>query len=167
MAHESADSDTTVGSPEKSSETEQAPPNRGEEPAASRRPNLFRTLSHRWFFSTERRYQMFQTIVGGTIANLIAAGIIASIAIASGGLRITFSWSWNFFWETLPITGAIGFVVGIVATIVSHSDPEEDLGWPASIGIGLYAAAGTAFLWALVVTFIDALGFSIVHVNTK
>lgn len=111
---------------------------------------------------------MFQTIVGGTIANLVAAGIIAGIAVAAGGLRISFSWSWNFFWETLPITGAIGFVFGIVTAIFTHSDSGEDkLGWPAAIAIGLYMAAGTAFLWALIVTFFDALSFSIVHVTTK
>jgi hypothetical protein len=116
---------------------------------------------------------MFQTIVGGTIANLIAAGVIAAIAVAAGGLRVSFSWSWHFFGEALPITGAIGLITGIVIAIAAHSGSEEfnlgwedRLGWPASIGIGLYVAVGSAFVWAFIVTFIDAFGISIVHVST-
>jgi hypothetical protein len=111
---------------------------------------------------------MFQTIFGGTIANLVAAGIIAGIAVASGGLKISFNWSWHFFWATTPITAAIGFILGIVAAPVLHSGSEEErLEWPAAIAIGLYLAVGTTFIWALIVTFFDALNFSIVHVKTK
>ena len=168
MSHESADSGATIDGTEKSSGIEQAPAGNGEELAASHRPRPFRQLFHRWFFSTERRYQMFQTIVGGTIANLVAAGIIAAIAVAAGGLRISFSWSWHFFWETLPITAAIGLVFGIVTAISLRSDSEEDReGWSAAIATGIFMAVATAFIWALIVTFFEALSFSIVHVKTK
>lgn len=167
MAHESADPDAATGGTEKSG-TEQASASPGEESAAPHRRRLLRPLFHRWFFSTDRRYQMFQTIFGGTIANLVAAGIIAGIAVASGGLRISFNWSWHFFWETTPITAAIGFILGIVAAPVLHSGSEEErLEWPAAIAVGLYLAVGTTFIWALIVTFFDALNFSIVHVKTK
>jgi hypothetical protein len=126
-----------------------------------------RPLFHKWFFSTDRRYQMFQTIVGGTIANLLAAGIIAGIAVASGSLKVSFSWSWHFFWEILPIPGFLGLIVAIGITIAGHSGDEPKIGWFSSAVLGLFVGAAFTFTIAFAISFFDALSFSITHINTK
>jgi len=88
-------------------------------------PRPMRRLFDRWFFSTERRYAMFQTIVGGTIANLLAAGIIAAIAIAAGAIHVSFRWSWATF---LTIVGVLAVIVlggAVVSVTVAVSDRRQ------------------------------------------
>ena len=153
-----------------SSNAEQETAARDDHRPTSRRRGFFRPIFHRWFFSTDRRYQMFQTIVGGTIANLLAAGIITAIAVTSGNLRITFSWSWHFFREALLVAGVIGLIGGVVATAGWYSEDRKDgtkPGWLAVAGQYLYLAIGSALLWDLIFTFFDAFSFSIVHHTHK
>ena len=89
-----------------------------------------RSIGHRLFFSTERRYQMFQTIVGGTIANLVAAGVIAAIAVAAGALTVSFSWSWSGYLQVLP-GFALGFLIilAIVLLAIRRFDRALKLHW--------------------------------------
>jgi hypothetical protein len=165
MADESVSSDTAVSGAGQQNNTENSPTvdlDRLAERSVSLRP-----IFHKWFFSTDRRYQMFQTIVGGTIANLLAAGIIAGIAVASGSLKVSFSWSWPFFWRILPIPGGFGLILGIATMIAAHSDDEPKIGWPSSIGVGLFVAISIAFTFDFIASFFDALSFSIAHINVK
>jgi hypothetical protein len=165
-----AETDAPSGSPagraERSSDAEEQAAVHSNDSAASHRRRVFRSRFHRWFFSTDRRYQMFQTIVGTTIANLLAAGIIAGIAVTSGNLRVSFSWSWRFFWDAMIITAGLGLLEGIFITISYHKplrEGESSPGWLASVAFGLYTGIFAAFLLAFIVTFFDALSFSIVH----
>lgn len=69
-----------------------------------------RRLFYRWFFSTKNRVAMFQIIVGTTIANLIAAGIIAGLAAAVGLIHLSFSWSWSTY-RSVVVLIAVPFIL--------------------------------------------------------
>lgn len=139
----------------------------GHTPAAPGRQRVRRFFG-RLFFSTDRRFQMFQTIVGGTIANLIAAGIIAAVAIAAGGLIISFSWSWHFYLEVLRVLVIISIILVPLFAILWHNSPEPGKskpGWIESAGWGLYLAASQAIFWPFLIAFVDALNISLTHTS--
>jgi MFS family permease len=76
-----------------------------------RPPGPVRRLFHRWVFGTDKRYAMFQTIVGTTIANVIAVGILAGIAAAVGVIHLSFSWSWSGYWFAVVLCVVGGIVL--------------------------------------------------------
>src|SRR5689334_23073017 len=125
--------------------------------SSHRRPDPARRLLHRWFFSTDRRYAMFQTIVGGTAANLIAAGIIAGIAVAAGALHVSVSWSWAAYGHIVAFFGVIGLVysaVGLVINFVDMRRGETFRPWRRAIFWAIESGLTLIVLFPLVFNFI-------------
>lgn len=126
-------------------------------PATSER-GFIRRLWYKFFFSTERRYQMFQTIVGGTIANLIAASVIAALAVAAGALTISFSWSWSGYRDY--VLAALPAVVLFTTYYVIMSARRTTRGWKRSLRIGLWILAIGLIIVPLMLNIFGAITIS-------
>lgn len=142
-------------------------PDSAAQSTATRHRGAIRGFLYGLFFSTERRYQMFQTIVGGTIANLAAAGIIAGIAVAAGALTISFDWSWSSYWNSFQDAAApVGLSV-VGAFLTNLPGARERPGGVrrlllTSLGFGVVFLFGSP----LVINFFVAINLSLHHVNS-
>jgi hypothetical protein len=108
---------------------------------------------------------MFQTIVGTTIANLVAAGILAAIAIAAGALAVSFSWSWSSYWSAVlgyaPFVLLLTLFFGIFhyfpkARGRRRRSPSNPVLWVAWI---------TLVIGPFVLTFFRGITISLTHVH--
>jgi len=137
---------------------------------ATRHRGVIRSFFYWLCFSSDRRYQMFQTIVGTTIANLVAAGVIAGIAVASGALSISFYWSWSGYWHDVTSHGlpfAVGLTVtGVLVNLGAVRRQARRRGWLKVLGVIVLVFVIAMFGYAFVRNFFTALSISFHHVHS-
>jgi hypothetical protein len=104
---------------------------------------------------------MFQTIVGGIVANLTAVAVVAGVATATGLLHISFSWSWKAY-LIAPLTGFGALSIVVLGAINLRKARNAGASRSRLLWLALLVIALT-IIFTLVSTFFMSIHISINH----